>query len=98
MVKQQTPSVVHVTTLIRHLPNLIKLYWRLFLDHRVPLLPKVLLLAALVYVVVPFDFDMIPVVGQIDDLVVAALACRWFIRLCPPAVVQEHVACLDRGR
>lgn len=98
MVNQQTPSVVRVADLIRHLPNLVKLHWRLFLDHRVPLLPKILLLAAVAYVVVPFDFDMIPVLGQIDDLVVVALACRWFIRLCPPEVVQEHVDCLDKGR
>jgi uncharacterized membrane protein YkvA (DUF1232 family) len=39
---------------VLHLPNFIRLYWRL-LRARVSIWPKVVLVAALAYVVLPFD-------------------------------------------
>jgi uncharacterized membrane protein YkvA (DUF1232 family) len=79
-----------------HLPSFLRLYWRLFRDRRVSVWPKALLVAALAYVVMPFDLlpDAIPVIGEIDDLVVVLLAARWFVMLCPPDVVSEHVAAI----
>jgi len=46
-----------------HLPNFARLYWRLFRDRRVPILPKALLVLTLVYVVSPLDLvpDFVPV-------------------------------------
>jgi uncharacterized membrane protein YkvA (DUF1232 family) len=79
-----------------HLPKLVRLYWRLFRDSRVPLWPKALLVGALAYVVLPFDFipDMFPIVGQVDDLVIVLAAAHWFLQGCPPAVVSEHARAL----
>jgi len=76
-----------------HLPNFARLYWRLFRDRRVPILPKVLLVLTLVYVVSPLDVipDFIPVIGEMDDLVVVLSGLWLFIRLCPPEVVRETV-------
>lgn len=84
-------------SVLRHLPSFVKLYWRLLHDRRVPLVPKALLIAAILYVLLPFDFDYLPVLGQLDDLVVLILAGRWFIHLCPRPLVEEHVARIDRG-
>jgi len=80
-----------------HLPNLVRLYWRLFRDPRVSRWPKALLIAALAYVALPFDLipDVIPFVGEIDDLAILVVAARWFIQWCPAAVVQEHVQQID---
>lgn len=97
MVTRPQTSPAKPVSVLRHLPGFVKLYWRLLHDRRVPLLPKALLITAILYVVVPFDFDYLPVLGQLDDLVVLILACRWFIRLCPPPLVEEHVARIDRG-
>ena len=81
-----------VIDVLFHLPNLIRLYWRLFRDPRVSLWPKALLVGALAYVALPFDLipDFIPFVGEIDDLVIVIVAARWFMHWCPPEVVREH--------
>jgi uncharacterized membrane protein YkvA (DUF1232 family) len=84
-----------------HLPNFVKLYWRLFYDSRVSLLPKVLLVAAIIYAISPLDFlpDWnLPIIGELDDIVVLLLALRAFIPLCPRAVVEEHVRLIDEGK
>ncbi len=79
---------------VRHLPSFLKLYWRLFTDRRVPLRAKAVLAAAVFYLVSPFDLVpdfFLPLLGRIDDLAVLIAGARWFISLCPPDVVQEHV-------
>ena len=83
-----------------HLPSFIRLYWRLLRDARVSIWPKMLLAAALGYVVLPFDIipDAIPVLGEVDDLVIVIAAARWFIRWCPPEVVREHAQAIDGRR
>lgn len=94
-----TQPQTHLTTwqvfrLLRHLPNFIKLYWRLFKDRRVPLRAKIVLLAAVFYLASPFDLlpDFLHLfLGRVDDLAVLIVGARWFISLCPPDVVQEHV-------
>ena len=76
-----------------HLPSFARLYWRLFRDRRVPILPKALLVLTLVYVVSPLDVvpDFLPAIGEMDDVVVVLSGLWLFIRLCPPAVVRETV-------
>jgi uncharacterized membrane protein YkvA (DUF1232 family) len=76
-----------------HLPKFLKLFWRLLRDSRVSWKPKIILLAVAVYFVIPFDVvpDFIPGLGQIDDLVLIFLGLQAFIRLCPQAIVREHV-------
>jgi uncharacterized membrane protein YkvA (DUF1232 family) len=78
---------------LRHLPNFARLYWRLFRDGRVPILPKALVVLTLVYVVSPLDLvpDFVPVIGEMDDVVVVLAGLWLFVRLCPPEVVRETV-------
>jgi len=67
--------------------------WRLFRDRRVPLAAKLVLPLLLLYVLTPFDIvpDFIPVLGQLDDLLIVGLGLALFLRLCPPQVVAEHM-------
>lgn len=84
-----------------HLPNFIKLYWRLLKDKRVPLFPKALLVAAIAYALSPLDLlpDItLPFIGVIDDILLLTLAVRYFIPLCPRNVVEEHVRLIDEGK
>lgn len=78
------------------LPGLLRLYWRLLGDRRVPLWPKAVLVGALAYVVSPFDLlpDLLPVVGQLDDLTLLVLVGRGFLWWCPGDVVAEHMRAL----
>jgi uncharacterized membrane protein YkvA (DUF1232 family) len=84
---------VKTISLLTRFPSLIRLCWRLFRDSRVSIWPKALLVAALAYVVFPFDLipDVIPFLGQLDDAVIVAAAVRWFVRWCPTDVVHEHM-------
>lgn len=72
--------------------NMLRLAWRLLQDPRVPLSYKAIPFGALVYVVFPVDFipDLIPGLGQLDDIAVILLGLNWFVSLCPPALVAEH--------
>lgn len=83
---------------IAHLPNFVKLYFRLLSDRRIGLWPKALLIGAIAYAVSPLDFipDMIPVVGEMDDLAIVLFACRTFIQMCPQEIVAEHVRGIDQ--
>lgn len=91
---------IDIARFVWHLPNFVKLYWRLFTDRRVSLLAKAVLLAAIAYVILPWDFvpEYIPFLGEIDDIVVIVLGLRGFITLCPRGIVREHVAAIDAGK
>ena len=76
-----------------------RLAWRLFRDERVPVLAKLIVPAATLYLIWPLDLvvDFLPVVGQVDDATLIVLATLLFIRVAPARVVAEHRARL-RGR
>lgn len=99
-------KVAHFTSptgklrLLTHLPNLIKLYWRVFTDRRVSVLPKLVLIVGIAYFIFPLDLiPDFPLVGlgQMDDLVVLVGAARLFISMSPRTVVEEHVRLIDQG-
>ena len=79
--------------------NRVRLVVRLLRDSRVPLYLKFIPLASLIYVVLPIDFipDLIPVLGQLDDLGVFLLAIEAFIMMAPQDVVAEHRADIEAG-
>ncbi len=92
-----SPSGIRGPDLFRHLPHFGRLYWRLFRDPRISIWPKALLVAGAGYVLSPVDLipDFLPVIGQVDDVVLLIALCRLFVYLCPPEVVQEHVRRID---
>jgi uncharacterized membrane protein YkvA (DUF1232 family) len=87
---------MRAVSLLFQLPSLLRLYWRLLGDRRVPLWPKAVLVGAVAYVVSPFDLvpDFTPIVGQLDDLTLLVLVGRAFLWWCPSGVVTEHMRAL----
>jgi uncharacterized membrane protein YkvA (DUF1232 family) len=82
------PNVGLLTDIIRN----GQLAWRLLTDRRVSLALKLIIPGLLgVYLISPVDLlpDVIPLVGQIDDLAILVLSIKLFIELCPKAVVRE---------
>lgn len=65
----------------------------LMLDRRVPLRLKLLLPAALIYLISPIDLvpDIVPLLTHIDDVIVIVLALAMFLSLAPREVVLEHM-------
>jgi uncharacterized membrane protein YkvA (DUF1232 family) len=78
--------------LARFIPDCLVLLHRLIGDERIPCHRKVALLGLVVYLSVPIDLvpDFIPVVGQLDDVIVAALALRYALRAGGPDLLIEH--------
>jgi uncharacterized membrane protein YkvA (DUF1232 family) len=74
------------------LPNLILLFKDLARDPRVPRGSKWLLGLAAVWLVSPIDLipEFIPVLGPLDDAVVAALVLRHIVKVAGREVVAEH--------
>jgi uncharacterized membrane protein YkvA (DUF1232 family) len=64
---------------------------RLFFSNKVPLWTKIVPILALVYLVFPLDFlpDIIPGLGQVDDLTILLLFTWVFLQLVPQQVVSE---------
>lgn len=71
----------------------IKLIAKLMLDRRVSGWLKLLPVAGLAYLVMPFDIatDAIPFLGQLDDAAIIWFANHLFIEFCSPEIVREHI-------
>jgi uncharacterized membrane protein YkvA (DUF1232 family) len=78
--------------LARFIPDCIVLSRRLLSDQRVPRAHKLLLLALVAYLAMPFDLvpDFIPVAGQLDDAIIVALVLRHLLRAADPDLIREH--------
>jgi uncharacterized membrane protein YkvA (DUF1232 family) len=78
--------------LLMFLPAMLALCFRLMTDPRVPRVERALVLGAIVYALIPLDFipDMLPFVGQIDDVYLISLTVLRLIDRTDEAVVREH--------
>jgi uncharacterized membrane protein YkvA (DUF1232 family) len=87
-------------SLVRYFVFHLRLTMRLLREPRVPLLTKAFPVLAALYVISPLDFvpDLLPVLGQADDVAVILMALQAFLKLCPAAVVDFHRAALAHGR
>lgn len=89
-------SWLSLPSLLRTLAAQVRLSLRLVREPAVPALLKLIPFVALAYVVSPIDGmpDLVPVLGQLDDLGVVLVALQAFHRLCPDRVVAHHQSAL----
>jgi uncharacterized membrane protein YkvA (DUF1232 family) len=73
------------------IPDCIVLVTRLAHDPRVPRPRKLLLIALVAYLALPFDLvpDFIPVAGQLDDAIIVALVLRSLVRSGGETLIRE---------
>jgi uncharacterized membrane protein YkvA (DUF1232 family) len=76
------PRDVGLRELLRVIPDLVRLVRRLLGDRAVPLGARVALIVLLVWLISPIDLipEFIPVLGPLDDVVVAVLVLRYVRR------------------
>ncbi len=74
------------------LPNLLALFRGLLKDPRVPRRAKVILGIGVAWVVSPIDLipEFLPVVGPLDDAIMAGLVLRYILKRAGRDVVTEH--------
>jgi len=75
----------------RSLKQELKVYQLVLKDERTPRLAKWLLAVAVGYVLLPFDLipDFIPVLGQVDDLIIVPALVIIALKMVPREVVDE---------
>jgi uncharacterized membrane protein YkvA (DUF1232 family) len=84
------------------IPHLLALFRGLLRDPRVPRSSKLWLAASVLWIASPIDLvpEFIPVLGPLDDAIVAALVLRHVLRRTDRRVLTEHwrgdPATLDR--
>jgi len=90
---------LRMARLVIKLPTYARMVWGIIRDPRTPIGLKGMLAAALAYVVLPVDLipDVIPILGQADDLTVLLLVLDLFIQNAPPEVRAEHSARARNG-
>ena len=78
--------------LLPHIIRFIRLVWRLTFDKRVSIFLRLLLPAAILYMMLPRNIipNGVPILGRFDDLIFFALALLLLIKLSPSDVVEEH--------
>ena len=74
------------------IPDCIVLVTRLAREPRVSRPRKLLLVALVGYLALPFDLvpDFIPVAGQLDDAIIVAFVLRSVLRAGGPELLREH--------
>jgi len=77
----------------------VRLVYKLMLDPEVPIYLKALPFAAIVYLLLPFDFlpDVIPGIGQLDDITILIIGAKMFIDLAPHQADERHLKGMQAG-
>lgn len=77
---------------LRALLHSARLSWRLLRDPRTPIGNKLFLAAAVVLIISPVNWipNFIPILGQMEDLALLALALNLFLKRVPPELRYEH--------
>lgn len=78
--------------ILRLIPDVIRLVRRLAADPAVPMATRIWLGALLGYLLLPIDLvpDFLPVIGVLDDALIAALVLRYAIRRPGRDAVARH--------
>lgn len=79
-------------SLVREIPSFARLLWGLARDPRVSKADKAIVAGALVYTVLPADLipDWVPGLGEVDDLVLVALALSRLLNNAGEDVLLDH--------
>ncbi|MDP9236381.1 MAG: DUF1232 domain-containing protein [Chloroflexota bacterium] len=75
----------------------IDLAKRLLVDDRIPAPVRLIVPLLVLYLALPLDLipDFIPVIGQLDDILVVAIGVALLVRYVPERVLDQHLAELE---
>jgi uncharacterized membrane protein YkvA (DUF1232 family) len=86
------PSRATVIDVVRLLPDLVRLATRLARDPATPRSSRLALAGLAMWIASPIDLipEFIPVIGPLDDIVVAAIVLRWVGRRVGEDALRAH--------
>jgi len=92
-------SPLKLQKVVIHSPRFVRVFYRLMRDRRVSWLAKMVPLLGIMMLITPpaLELDFIPIIGELDWLLVGYLTLKLFLWMCPADVVREHVAQVARG-
>ena len=78
----------------------VSLAGSLISDDRIPIAPRIIALALVLYIASPIDLipDFIPVIGYFDDILIVVVGAGLLLRSIPPRIIEEHVARYEEQR
>ena len=84
--------VHHLKTASEKLKKELLIYRAVSKDPRTPLISRILLWLSVGYLLLPFDLipDWIPVLGQVDDIILVPVLVILAMRSVPNEIVAEH--------
>jgi uncharacterized membrane protein YkvA (DUF1232 family) len=90
---EASPPTDRLWIAVRRMPKYLKLAVNLLRDDEVPPAAKGALAAGGIYSISPVDLvpGFIPVLGQLDDIVVLLVSIRLALRTCPPDVAAAQL-------
>lgn len=99
ILRMQLLDPLKVRGFILYLPKFVRVFWRLMNDARVGFTTKAIPFLGLLLLISPpvLELDAIPIIGELDWLVIGYFSLRLFVWLCPPDVVREHVGRVAHG-
>lgn len=76
----------------KQLRNEITVLYRASKDPRLPWYAKALMVVIIGYAMSPIDLipDFIPVIGQVDDLILIPLGIYILLKIVPKEIIDEH--------
>jgi hypothetical protein len=92
--RMQLLSPSRLGGLITYLPSFVRVIYRLMADRRVSPIAKLVPIMGFLLLFTPpaLELDFIPLVGELDWLLIILISLKIFVWLCPPEVVREHVS------
>lgn len=90
--RPRTGAKRSVMRVIQQIPAYLKLLMGLMRDARVSRIDRLLVVAAIAYIVSPFDFipDFLPFLGEVDDIFLLMLALQRLIDHTGRRVLMDH--------
>jgi uncharacterized membrane protein YkvA (DUF1232 family) len=90
--RPQTGMKRSVMRAIRQIPSYLRLMFGLLLDGRVSKVDRLLVVAAVAYMVSPLDFipDLIPFLGEVDDVYLLVVALQRLLENAGRRVLLDH--------
>jgi len=100
LLRMQLLTPARIGGMVAHLPNFVRLFYRLMKDERVSVFAKATPVLILLMMFTPpaIELDFVPILGEVDWMLATYIALKLFVWLCPADVVREHVAQIAHGK